>query len=124
MGPGEDYWHKWSAWFFGLSKAEKVDYRSKWPEPETWTGFFDYFEASYEVPPTREQQWAQIDAAGGPIRADEIEITDPARIIWLTLNGLIADASGDGMLRWVDGSKWHKSYEGATYKPRLIRQVG
>jgi hypothetical protein len=124
MGPGEDYWHKWCAWFFELPSSEKADYRAEWPEPQAWAGSFDYIESSYKVAPSREEQCAAIEAAGGPIRGDEVEITDPARIIWLTLNGLTADDSGEGSLRWVDGSRWRKLYEGETYKPRLVRQDG
>ena len=122
MGPGEDYWHEWCSWFIKLSAVEKANYRTQWPEPNAWAGFFDFIESSYEVPPTREEQWALIEAAGGPIREDEVEITDPARIVWLTLNGLTADASSEATLRWVDGSKWRKFYEGAAYTPRLVRQ--
>src|SRR5262245_4467420 len=104
MGSGEDYLREWAKWFMGLSNAEKAGYRAQWPEPETWVGFFDHLESSYSWPPTREEQWAQIEAAGGPIREGEVEITDPSRIIWLTLNGMTGDPSGEGILRWVDGS--------------------
>lgn len=34
MGPGEDYWHAWIAWFKAQSAEVRSSYKETWPEPE------------------------------------------------------------------------------------------
>ena len=41
MGPAGFYLWQWEAWFRALGQSARDDYRSKYPEPEGWTGFYE-----------------------------------------------------------------------------------
>ncbi len=41
MGPAGFYLWQWEAWFRALGQSAQDDYRSKYPEPEGWTGFYE-----------------------------------------------------------------------------------
>ncbi|HEV2970567.1 MAG TPA: hypothetical protein VGY55_11410 [Pirellulales bacterium] len=40
MGPAGFYWWRWEAWFRALSESARNDYKSKYPEPKGWPGFY------------------------------------------------------------------------------------
>jgi hypothetical protein len=40
MGPGEDYWVKFDAWYAALSGTERDQYERDYPEPKSWDGFY------------------------------------------------------------------------------------
>ena len=41
MGSGEDYIDRFSDWLDALSSEERTEYRTLFPEPVTWTGWWD-----------------------------------------------------------------------------------
>lgn len=46
MGYGEDYMSRFSAWFHSLSQNEQCEYRTLFPEPITWKGWWDREDSS------------------------------------------------------------------------------
>lgn len=40
MGPSEEYRTAFSKWFVTLSSDEKKEYVEKYPEPNSWSGFY------------------------------------------------------------------------------------
>ena len=46
MGYGEDYIYKFGKWFDGLPEEEQKEYRSLFPEPVTWKGWWDNGDSS------------------------------------------------------------------------------
>lgn len=42
MGKGESYLDEWVAWLRGLNDTEMEQYANQWPEPEGWSGWFNY----------------------------------------------------------------------------------
>ena len=41
MGSGEDYIDRFSDWLDALSSEERTEYRTLFPEPVTWKGWWD-----------------------------------------------------------------------------------
>jgi hypothetical protein len=45
MGPAGFYLWQWEAWFRALSRSAQDEYRSKYPEPVDWAGFYEMIES-------------------------------------------------------------------------------
>ena len=108
MGAGEDYMHAWCRWFMALSPSDRAAYRTRSPEPDGWTGFFDFIE--HRVPPA----WMielrrKLDEPQPAPLAHEREISEYYRVVWLMRHYLkrlpYADVpSREQQLGWVEDS--------------------
>ena len=79
MGYGEDYKYKFFDWFETLSQEEKAQYRTLFPEPVTWKGWWEntdacewlehdefwIFQWRESGTPKYTKAWFQREAAGG-----------------------------------------------------------
>ena len=82
MGYGEDYIYRFGDWLDTLSPEERVEYRSLFPEPITWKGWWDdednsqllehgdFFVEAWQAEgrPKYTRQWLQQDFAAGRTR--------------------------------------------------------
>lgn len=116
MGPGEDYWHAWVPWFKEQSPEVRASYKRNWPEPQGWEGFYAFVETGAKPPWLLERQRLSA-AAAVPPTADETEITEYHRIIWLIrqhMKRLGVDARREDeevaeLYAAPDGSQWRLS---------------
>jgi hypothetical protein len=82
MGPGEDYWHAWAAWFKAMTTSEREHYRNQWPEPEGWEDFYNFI-ATGELPGWFLEQRRKIAENAIPPQPGEDEIHGYHRVLWL-----------------------------------------
>ena len=86
MGAGEGYWNSWVQWYTSLSSEEQTQYKTKWPEPEKWVGFYD------------------VHAPRPPLPNEE-EITDIPRLHWMLMHYLKPVGAAN-----VPGAEWSALY--------------
>lgn len=78
MGPSEDYWVNWGAWFKELSSVQKHSYIQEWQEPQQWVGFYDFIEFGTLPIWMDDDEALKVEAI--PPKEDEQVISDPRRI--------------------------------------------
>lgn len=114
MGPGENFWFAWTAWYLALPEESKAEYRSQQPEAVGWSGFYEFCENG-TLPPHYLEREARIAAAACPPVPSENKITDPDRVVWMirhylkkpTINVRVFDyGSNETVYRDPVGNTW------------------
>jgi hypothetical protein len=82
MGFGEQYWNKWSQWYLSLPEALRTEFKQQWQEPPEWTGIYSFIERGI-LPDVFQERQRKLTEPQLPPSADEEEITDYYRIVWL-----------------------------------------
>lgn len=82
MGHGEDYWHAWAPWFNALAPDARDAYKSRWPEPEGWMGFYEFIETG-KLPGWINEQQKKVAEAAIPPQPGETSIGGYHRVLWL-----------------------------------------
>jgi hypothetical protein len=105
MGGGEKLWEKWVSWFRSRDRDARAAYRSKWPEPEAWAGFYDFIENG-TTPPRVLAELERIQAAARPPGPDEDRISERYRFLWLVRHYL----KRVGPAELPRGAEWAELY--------------
>jgi hypothetical protein len=74
MGPAGFYRWRWDAWFRSLNESARNDYKSKYPEPKGWPGFYEVKESAQRM----------LDLAKTGKEHDETDVTCVVREFYET----------------------------------------
>ncbi|WP_153020757.1 hypothetical protein [Pseudomonas sp. BMS12] len=132
MAWGEEYANKWTSWFTSLSDADQSKYIEQWPETSDWAGFYENL-LKGAVPLWKKEREAKIAASAKEPTAEEDEIHDKYRILWMLRSYLkkpSVSIKSDGRHSWIlvdpNGDTWslieaQENSPGEFTKPYLIR---
>lgn len=76
MGFGEQHWLGWGRFYESLPQEKMETYKSQWPEPKDWTGFYAFIETG-ATPPHLLKEKESLEVFAIPPHPSEDVIREP-----------------------------------------------